>query len=1183
MCLLVGETLGQAVVDTGCPFTVTGETWLKSYINSLSRKDRNAIRTRNSNNKFRFGDGLLHPSKFHVTIPIYVGEHKYQLGVDVVESNIPLLLSRETLKRAEAKIDIGRASICFLGNTLPLIISSTGHMCLVISRPLDNFHKETQNVLSRVLFTSPMSGVGMDLKNKATKLHMQFCHPPSDRLIDLIKKSGTNDDRIFDAIRNVTSQCDVCIRNRRAPLRPAVGLPLATQFNETVALDLKSRGSDGYILHMVDHLTRYSAACLIKNKKRETIIKGIMDHWIIVFGSPKYFLTDNGGEFVNADFIDFAEKFNISLRTTAAESAWSNGLCERHNGILNNNVNKVLENGICSLDVAIAWAVAAKNSLANVYGFSPNMLVFGRNPNFPTAFINAPPANNSICLDKYVSENLNAMHIARKSFIEQESSERLRRALNRKSRTYSNTTYCQGDQVYYWRNNQSDCHGPAVVIGKDGQQCLLKHGGTYIRVHPCRMQLCKERSYSIPICDEQPCFDDARDVLNPKNTHVSMSEEEDDAYTTADEGNDENEEQPNVSGDVIDGVDQASNSVEAPRSIDWKLVANKGDLPSVGSVVECKFPNHQWNIKCTILSRAGKTSTANWHYLNIKEDDGQGKCCSFKNAQWKHVTEMHNENQPTSQQDKESTSQQDREPTSQQDREPTSQQDRESTSHEVFYSSDDSAFDEAKQQELDKWKQFKTFDEVPDKGEKTISTRWVCTRKIKGGKVVYKARLVARGFEEDSKSLRTDSPTCSKESLRITLAIISSCSWKLHSLDVRSAFLQGTTMKRNVFIKPPQEAKTKFIWKMIKCPYGLADAGRLWYLKLKKELIESGMVICKYDQALFTWCCGNKISGLLAVHVDDIIFGGEEQFHRKIIDRLRSTFSIGLEEDTNLKYLGLRICQSRNGIAVSTDDYAKSLKTLALPTNVSTSGDGFTSDETKRLKQFCGQINWISTQGRPDIAFESCYVSNSLKTGDRKMFDYANKIIRKTNNQSVHLYYPRNFDIDSCYIITFCDASFSNLLNGGSQGGYISFLVDKNGIYSPIAWQSKRIRRVVKSTIAAECLAAVEAAETTIFIASMLKDILKLSKNIDTFLFCDNRNLVNAVHSTTNLEDKRLRIDVSILRDFIEQRELTEFLWVATDLQLADVFTKQGASCKLLLSVLNNSVFRFHKSSASFE
>ena len=61
------------MVDTGCPFTVTGETWLKSYIDTLSRKDRTAIRSRKSKNKFRFGVGVQHASEYHVTIPIYVG------------------------------------------------------------------------------------------------------------------------------------------------------------------------------------------------------------------------------------------------------------------------------------------------------------------------------------------------------------------------------------------------------------------------------------------------------------------------------------------------------------------------------------------------------------------------------------------------------------------------------------------------------------------------------------------------------------------------------------------------------------------------------------------------------------------------------------------------------------------------------------------------------------------------------------------------------------------------------------------------------------------------------------------------------------------------------------------------------------------------------------------------------
>ncbi|MCP3851495.1 MAG: hypothetical protein GY694_14810, partial [Gammaproteobacteria bacterium] len=31
-------------------------------------------------------------------------------------------------------------------------------------------------------------------------------------------------------------------------------------------------------------------------------------------------------------------------------------------------------------------------------------------------------------------------------------------------------------------------HGPATVLGKDAQNYLLKHGGVYVRVHPCRLQ-----------------------------------------------------------------------------------------------------------------------------------------------------------------------------------------------------------------------------------------------------------------------------------------------------------------------------------------------------------------------------------------------------------------------------------------------------------------------------------------------------------------------------------------------------------------------------------------------------------------------------------------------------------------------------------------------------------------------
>ena len=75
----------------------------------------------------------------------------------------------------------------------------------------------------------------------------------------------------------------------------------------------------------------------------------------------------------------------------------------------------------CSLKVAVAWAIPAKNSLKIVHGFSPNQLVFGSNPNFSNAMNNVPPALEGKTTSQIVAENLNAMHAARQAFIQSES------------------------------------------------------------------------------------------------------------------------------------------------------------------------------------------------------------------------------------------------------------------------------------------------------------------------------------------------------------------------------------------------------------------------------------------------------------------------------------------------------------------------------------------------------------------------------------------------------------------------------------------------------------------------------------------------------------------------------------------------------------------------------------------
>ena len=171
---------------------------------------------------------------------------------------------------------------------------------------------------------------------------------------------------------------------KKKQIRPVLGFSLATEFNECVAMDQKqcSYQNKVWLIHIVDHLTQYSTSCVIQSKRKGVIVDSIFKIWIAIFGSPKRFVVDNRGEFNNSECISFCENSNI--KTTAAESLWSNGLVERHNGILGKTVRKMMS---CrpnySLETGVAWTIAAKNSLKNVYRFSPNQLVFGKKLQLP--------------------------------------------------------------------------------------------------------------------------------------------------------------------------------------------------------------------------------------------------------------------------------------------------------------------------------------------------------------------------------------------------------------------------------------------------------------------------------------------------------------------------------------------------------------------------------------------------------------------------------------------------------------------------------------------------------------------------------------------------------------------------------------------------------------------------------
>ena len=105
---------------------------------------------------------------------------------------------------------------------------------------------------------------------------------------------------------------------------------------------------------------------MFSSYEKDEIIRQIYQIWISYFGYPKKFLSDNSGEFANnKSFIDMCAKLNIEVATTAGESPFSNGTVERHNKVLAEALQKTLDDVKCELDMALAWAVSAKNALQN--------------------------------------------------------------------------------------------------------------------------------------------------------------------------------------------------------------------------------------------------------------------------------------------------------------------------------------------------------------------------------------------------------------------------------------------------------------------------------------------------------------------------------------------------------------------------------------------------------------------------------------------------------------------------------------------------------------------------------------------------------------------------------------------------------------------------------------------------
>ena len=727
------------------------------------------------------------------------------------------------------------------------------------------------------------------------------------------------------------------------------------------------------------------------------------------------------------------------------------------------------------------------------------------------------------------------MHEARKAFIEAESAERVRRALRHKFRS-SSINVKQGDRVFYKRQDSNKWRGPGVVIGRDIKVIFVRHGSIYVRVSMNRIIKAGEEFNTHVESSPENIRSSESIKVSSKERDTSDEEELENTGSTADRADEMNTTtndfvKESVSTNVSVNMSQQEGRDHPPT--------NSANLtfPKNKDKILFKHRNEESWKEGEVIGRAGKANGKYKSWVNIKLDNTTSDCINLDEVEWK--IDCPNEEVNV-----------------------TIQCSRHNEPEVVT----------AKKKELELWKEYNVYSEVIKGSQRAISTTWVVTEKRKMNNHVVKARLVARGFEEEGNN-QVDSPTADRSTLRLLLALASTFQWKCKTLDIKSAFLQGKQIERDVFlISPPEHNKSNVLWKLNKVVYGLNDAARNWYQSVVKELVDLGCFQSKHDPALFTKKDLKGLQGILLIHVDDFIYAGSEQFENDVVLGVKRTFEVGKEDEGCFKYIGLNIQQKENLTTLDQQKFIESLNDI--PINIKRMTRKF-DDANEKEQQFfraaVGQINWLASQSRPDIAFDVLEMSMQANKPKVMHLIKVNRLIKKLQQQQRMLVFPSLRSINK--IVVYADASFANLPDGvSSAGGHLIFLLGEEMRSCLVMWASKKIKRVVKSTTAAEALALAEGLENAVFLQSMLYELL--SKHVPIVGFTDSRNLAITVNSIKHpsIVEKRLRLDIASIKEMIETGVIESIQWVTTDKQLADLLTKKGVDGAKAMTVIEQGL-----------
>ena len=353
---------------------------------------------------------------------------------DLSPSSAELWLRSPTVKhlwRHKESLVMDRGVLCYKWYT-PNTVSPTEsfHLCKVVP----------QSLVDEVLHLShdiPLAGhFGAD--KTLAKIRQRFFWPSMSQ----------------DCASYVRS-CPQCGRSKKSPRsRGALGQYHAGFPLERVHLDIlgpfpPSKSGNVYILMVIDQFTKWLECYPLPSQTAEKVATAFVQEFVARFGCPLQVHTDQGTNFEGELFTAVCGLLRISKTRTTPYRPCSNGQVERMNRTLLQMIRCFLSEGQDTWDEHLALlAGAIRASPSGSTGFSPNMLMLGREVLSPADLLLYPPSSDSeVESPDYVKE------LRRKLLrVHEEARKRLKVSQDSQKRYYDlkqrTVEYQEGDLVY---------------------------------------------------------------------------------------------------------------------------------------------------------------------------------------------------------------------------------------------------------------------------------------------------------------------------------------------------------------------------------------------------------------------------------------------------------------------------------------------------------------------------------------------------------------------------------------------------------------------------------------------------------------------------------------------------------------------------------------------------------------